>query len=91
MGAQFPTLTAPGRMVWKCTLHMGRKHNTIEQIDGSTDMETLELDEMYDRSKHYWERGKIGIAYHVFLDANSIIDVSDIPDIEKVKEKKKDS
>ena len=76
---------------WKNGLevHMGRKHNTIEQIDGSSDVVNLELDEKYDRSKHYWEKGKIGIAYHVFLDATSIIDASDIPEEEKVKEKEK--
>ena len=46
-------------------------------------------DEKYERSEHYWKTGRIGIAYHVFLDANRIIDESNIPIEEKEIEDKK--
>ena len=68
---------------------MGRKHRAIEQIDGSTDIDTLEMDEKYDRCEHYWEKGLLGMAYYTFLDANLIIDACDLPEEEKKKEKEK--
>ena len=76
---------------WKNSLevHMGRKHRAIQQIAGSTDIEVLEMDEKYGRSEHYWGKGKLGMAHYTFLDANLIIDVCDIPEEEKKKEKEK--
>ena len=49
-----------------------------------------EMDEKYDRSEHYWKKGKLGMAYYTFLDANLIIDACDIPEEEKKKEKRED-
>ena len=70
-------------------IHMGRKHRNVEQIDGCTDTDSLEIEERYDRSENYWKTGRIGIAYHIFLDANFVVDASDLPEEEKIKEKDK--
>ena len=55
---------------------MDRIHTKLEQIDGSVDSNSVEFDDKYENSKHNWERGRIGIAYHSFLDANSVIDAN---------------
>ena len=70
-------------------VHMGRKHRNIDQLDGSNDIEELELDKKYDRSEHYWEKGNVGIAYSIFLDANCLVDASNLSEKEKSKEKAK--
>ena len=64
---------------------MSRRHNTIVQLDGSADNE--ETDEKYSNTEHYWMKGWLGICYHVFLDANRIIESSDLSNEEKDKEK----
>ena len=77
------------KSTWKngLEIHMGRKHCNIEQLDGLDD----ELDKVdgYDNTEHYWKSGRIGMAYHSFLDAIQIIDSSDIPEHEKKTEKEK--
>ena len=62
---------------WKNGLrvHMSRKHKTIIQIDGSADDE--ETDAKYANTEHYWRKSWLGISYHVYLDANMIIDTCD--------------
>ena len=74
---------------WKngLDIQMGRKHGNIEQLDGNDD----EFDNYtrYDNTEHYWNKGRIGMAYHSFLDANHLIDCSDLPKDEKDKEKEK--
>ena len=70
-------------------VHMGRKHENIEQIDGCTEVEDLDIDEKYDLSENYWKNGRIGIAYHIFLAANLVLDASDLPEDEKKEEKVK--
>ena len=70
-------------------VHMGRKHRNIDQLDGSNDVEEFELDMKYDRSEHYWKKGNIGIAYSIFLDANCLVDASNLSEKEKSKEKAK--
>ena len=71
-------------------IHMNRMHTKLEQIDGCVDRNSEEYDAKYENSAHYWERGQIGVAYHSFLDANSVIDTSDaISEEEKVEEKAK--
>ena len=49
-------------------------------MDGCDDSD---IDEKYERSEHYWKTGRIGIAYHVFLDANSIVEESNLSNEEK--------
>ena len=74
---------------WKngLDIHMGRKHGNIEQLDGNDD--ELDNDKRYDSTEHYWKKGRIGMAYHSFLDANHLIDCTDLPKDEKDKEKEK--
>ena len=64
------------RSTWKngLKIHMNRMHTKLEQIDGSVDSNIKECDVKYENSAHYWERGRIGVTYHSFLDANSVID-----------------
>ena len=69
-------------------IHLSRKHSKLEQVDGCDDsdiesVKNLHDDEKYERSEHYWKTGKIGIAYHVFLDANSIVEESNLSNEEK--------
>ena len=73
-------------------VHMNRVHTKIEQIDGSADaaITTKEQDAKYFNTAHYWERGRIGVIYHSFLNANWIIDdCEDISNKEKAEEKAK--
>ena len=70
-------------------IHLTRKHTKIEQVDGSTmdsDDETYE-DDKYLTTKFYWEKGKLGTGYQVFMDANDIIDQSELSKDDKEKEK----
>ena len=73
-------------------IHMNKVHTKLEQIDGSTDaaITTEEQDAKYLNTAHYWEKGRIGIAYHSFLDASCIIDNCDeLSDELKAEEKSK--
>ena len=71
-------------------VHMSRVHSKLEQIDGSVDSIVTKHDSVYENTAHYWERGRIGLAYHSFLNANSIIDnCEDISNEEKAEEKAK--
>ena len=71
------------------SVHMGRKHGNLEQLDGEVDIDEIELDKKYDNTEHYWAKGRLGVIYITFLDANSIIDRSKLPEDEKKKEKEK--
>ena len=80
------------RSTWKngLKIHMNRMHTKLEQVDGSVDSNSKVSDAKYENSAHYWERGRIGVAYHSFLDANSVIDTSDaMTEEEKLEEKTK--
>ena len=67
---------------------MTRKHATIDQLDGSTSVsEDLKEDEKYYRTKNYWKEERLGTSYQVFLDANDIVENSDLPDKSKEKAK----
>ena len=68
-------------------VHMGIKHSNIEQLDGNDDV--LEIENKYDNTEHYWIKGRIGVTYHTFLDANYLIDRSNLPAEEKRIEKEK--
>ena len=73
-------------------IHMSRKHSRIEQVDGCQDIDFEDLenkDTRYNATDHYWRSGRIGIAYHAFLDAISVIDDSDLPIDLQEKEKDK--
>ena len=71
------------------SVHMGKKHGNLEQLDGQADIDEIEIDEKYENTEHYWKRGWLGMAYHTFLDANSVIEKCKISEDEKKKEKEK--
>ena len=66
---------------------MGRKHVNLPQLDGCAD--EIQLDNKYENTEHYWEKGWLGVAYRTFLDANFLIEKCEIAEDEKEKEKQK--
>ena len=65
-------------------------HNEIEQLDGhATDHDSNIHDEKYAGSRHYWKEGRLGTVYQTFLDAQEIIEESELHQDEKDKEKAK--
>ena len=71
------------------SIHITRKHGEIEQLDGHTAEKDDTEDEKYAGTKHYWEMGRLGTAYQTFLDANYVIDKSELEEDDKEKEKAK--
>ena len=66
-------------------IHMARKHAEIEQLDGNSENDET-TDEKYAGSRHYWAEGRLSTVYQTFLDANEIIDKSELDEEEKEKE-----
>ena len=58
-------------------VHMSRMHSRIEQLDGNAD-NNLEEDENYAGSKHYWMKGWLGGSYQSFIDANKVLEDSEL-------------
>lgn len=85
----FPCLLCDFKSNWEngLNIHMARKHTRIEQIDGN--IEDSFQDEEYEATKHYWETGRLGSVYQVFLDANEVIEKCELSEDEKEKEKAK--
>ena len=76
-------------MVWYCDfdsnwkhgleIHMTRKHSQMVQLDGNITFDSVELEDVkYENTSHYWKRGRLGINYQPFVDANLIIDNSNL-------------
>ena len=72
-------------------IHMTRKHNTIEQIDGNStfDGEETQDDKQYSGTQYYWKTGRLGTVFQSFLDANEIIENSNFETETKNQEKEK--
>ena len=71
-------------------IHMSRKHGNIEQLDGNIDIEDENsIDEEYERTEHYWEKGWLGRFYQTFLDATKIIEDSKEEERKKLLEARK--
>ena len=68
-------------------IHMSRKHSKLDQVDGNSDIDIE--DEKYSGTNRYWESGRLGTYYQGFLDANYIIETSDLDEEAKIKEKEK--
>ena len=68
------------------SIHMTRKHEKVEQLDGCVDMEE---DDKYFSSRHYWKEGRIGTAFQTYLDVIDIIEKSDLTEDAKQVEKGK--
>ena len=72
-------------------IHMTKKHSMVEQVDGNatlTDDDVLE-DDKYSDTSHYWKTGLLGTAFQTFLDANEIINSSNLSEVTKEIEKAK--
>ena len=70
-------------------IHMSRKHKNMQQLDGNESLSEEPLDEEYYRTRHYWEKGRLGTAYQAYIDANELIEKSDLNKDAKEKEKAK--
>ena len=70
---------------------MARKHDNdvIEQLDGNNNFDENYTDEMYYRTRHYWETSFLGSGYQNFLDANDILEEVIINKKEREHEKDK--
>ena len=62
------------------SIHMTRKHEKMEQIDGCVDMVE---DGKYLSTRHYWKEGRIGRVFQTYLDVLDIIEKSDLNKDEK--------
>ena len=78
---------------WKngLQIHMARKHSKIQQIDGNDTFENEEIDDdtKYSGTNHYWKTGRLGTVYQCFLDANEIVENSNLESEMKTEEKEK--
>ena len=61
----------------------------MQQLDGNESLSEEPLDEEYYRTRHYWEKGRLGTAYQAYIDANELIEKSDLNKDAKEKEKAK--
>ena len=69
---------------------MAKKHEMIDQLDGNISFdEGSTIDEKYENTDHYWRRGWLGPIFRMFLDANEVIDRSNLNEENKAKEKEK--
>ena len=70
---------------------MTKKHANIEQVDENESLmdDDLEEDTKYPETSHYWRTGRLGTVYQAFIDANNIIENSNLPeDVKKCETKK---
>ena len=89
-GINFQCLICDFASNWENGLlvHMTRKHGNIEQFDGNGTFDDLK-DDKYSETRHYWETGRLGSAYQSFIDANHIIEKSNLQEDVKESEKAK--
>ena len=61
---------------------MTKKQAKIEQVDWNETIlhDDLEEDAQYSETSNYWKTGRIGTAYQAFIDANDIIEKSNLPE-----------
>ena len=71
-------------------IHMTKKHANMEQVDGNETLTDDDLeDAKYSETSHYWRTGRLGTAYQAFIDANAIIEKSNLPEDAKKREVEK--
>ena len=89
----FPCLLCDFKSIWEngLAIHMSRTHSQIEQLDGNiTFSEEMDnKDQKYYGTRQYWENGELSTIYQTFIDAQNIIENSDLNEEEKEKEKVK--
>ena len=77
----FPCDLCDFRSNWENGLrvHMNRKHHRIEQLDGNVSVASdVDNDEKYSGIENYWKSGILGTCFQYFLDANEILDNSEL-------------
>ena len=78
---------------WKngLSIHMSRKHDKIEQLDGTNDAlnDHDQGEDEYEGSKHYWKSGWLGAAFQSYLDALKVLEESDLELNDREVEKEK--
>jgi hypothetical protein len=87
----FPCLICDFVSNWEngLQIHLSRKHASMGQIDGNDSLvgDDSDEDEKYRGTSHYWKTGKLGTVYQAFIDANNIIENSDLNEESKDYEK----
>ena len=66
---------------------MGLKHMIIAQLDGALGGEEDVENERYLNTERYWKTGILATSFQSYLDANYIIDESDLTEEDKIVEK----
>ena len=90
--SDFTCLLCDFRSNWEngLQIHMARKHCNLAQIDGNDTFTMDEIeDEKYAETLHYWKTGRLGTVFQCFLNANEIIENSNLESDLKTKEKVK--
>jgi hypothetical protein len=91
--SDFPCLVCDFKSNWQngLEIHMARKHCNIAQVDGNNTIgsEDTDDDDKYAGTRNYWKTGRLGSAFQCFLDANNIIENSNLKSDVKVIEKEK--
>ena len=87
LNAAFVTSRVLGKMACQCTWAGCMAALSIEQLDGQAEID--EIDQKYENTEHYWRKGRLGVTYITFLDANSIIEHSELSEEDKKTEKVK--
>ena len=74
------------------SVHMSRKHAQIGQLDGGnsvSDDDPDNDDDKYLKTIQYWEQGKLGTVFQMFLDVLDVIEKCDLTEEAKDLEKAK--
>ena len=84
----FPCNLCEFRSSWKngLTVHDGRKHKNIEQLDGIIEADEGE-DEPYLNTESYWRQGLLGRSFQNYIDAIKILEDSSLDNESKEIEK----
>ena len=64
---------------------MMRKHSQLEQLDGYISDNTDNEDKKYAETEKYWKTWILSTIFQSYLDANKIVDRSDLTENEKGK------
>ena len=66
-------------------IHMTRKHSQLEKLDGYISDNTDNEDKKYAETEKYWKTWILSTIFQSYLDANKIVDRSDLTENEKGK------
>ena len=85
----FPCNLCDFKSSWKNGLivHTSRKHKKIEQLDGNIETDENDEDIAYQNTESYWCKGLLGRSFQSYIDANEILEESNLDKEAKEAEK----